>query len=98
MVKMMKMINSIEFSICPFIESKMWIITYIDFCDRRKGLRRLFKQLSQNEQTFYKWYVYANVHMNEKHKNAIWDYLNFDDEEYEQVLLNLKKTYKPLKG
>ena len=94
----MKTMNSIDFSICPFIESKMWIITYIDFCDRRKGLKRLFQHLSSNEQMFYKWYVYSNVHMAEKYKNAIWDYLNFSEEEYEQTLIALKDFYIPLKG
>ena len=43
---------------------------------------------------FYKWYIFANIHMNETYKNAIWDYLNQFEEYYEINLLNLKRFYK----
>ena len=90
--------KQVDFSVCRFIENEMWIITYDDFCDRRKGIKRLYNNFDINKKTFYKWYVYSNVHMNEDYKNAIWDYLNFDDTYYELELMRRKKLYKPKKG
>lgn len=90
--------HKIDFSICEFIESHMWVITYDDFCDRRKGLKRLYESFDDNKKIFYKWYIYSNVHMTEAYKNTIWDYLNFDDPEYEDELMRKKFKYKPKKG
>ena len=42
---------------------------------------------------FYKYYVYANIHMNEMFKNRIWSYLN-DYDEFGIELLKAKKIYK----
>ena len=89
---------SVDFTACEFIERVMWIITYDDFCDRRKGLKRLYQTFSDDKKIFYKWYIYSNVHMGEDYKNAIWDYLNFNDEQYEIELMRKKSTYKPKKG
>lgn len=86
--------NNIDFSICPYIEQQMWFITYNDFCDRRKGIKRLFEEMNIDQQIFYKWYVYSNVHCAEQFKNAIWDYLNQSDIEYELELTRLKHSYK----
>ena len=83
-----------DFSVCEFIERQMWFITYNDFCDRRAGIKRLFEKMPLNQQIFYKWYVYSNVHCSENFKNAIWDYLNFNDTEYELELTRLKRLYK----
>lgn len=83
-----------DFSACEFIETEMWIITYDDFCDRRKGLKRLYEELPSNAQIFYKWYLYSNIHMTEHFKDLIWTYLNFDDEQCEIDLLNAKRIYK----
>ena len=90
--------NNTDFSICPYIESNMWVITYEDFCDRRKGLKRLYQELEDCKKIFYKWYIYSNVHMTEEYKNLIWDYLNFNDIEYESELMRKKRLYKPKKG
>lgn len=81
-----------EFYECKFIVKEMWFHTYFDFCDVRAGIKRLYKGLSKNGKEFYKWYVYANIHMNETYKNAIWDYLNDYDDGLE--LLRLKQYYK----
>jgi hypothetical protein len=87
-----------DFSVCEYIEREMWIITYNDFCDRRKGIKRLYQKLNDCQKIFYKWYVYSNVHMNEEYKNYIWDYLNFDDVYFESELMRRKHFYKPKKG
>jgi hypothetical protein len=84
----------VDFSECEFIDSEMWFYTYYDFCDQCKTIKRMFDNLSKNGKKFYMWYVYANVHMQEYFKNAIWDYLNLDDKENYNHLMNLKKQYK----
>ena len=86
--------NNVDFTICPFIESQMWIVTYDDFVGRRFGIKRLYNDLDKNAKIFYKWYVYCNVHMNETYKNAIWNYLNNDEVFYESELKRLQKSYR----
>ena len=81
-----------DFSICPFIAENMWFFTYYDFCDNRQAIKRLYKSLKDNGKLFYKWYVYANIYTNNTYKNAIWDYLNDDDDG--SNLLRLKQFYK----
>ena len=90
--------QKVDFTICEFIEREMWVITYDDFCDRRKGLKRIYESFEDDKKIFYKWYIYSNVHMDEDYKNTIWDYLNFDDIEYECELMRKKRFYKPKKG
>lgn len=82
-----------DFSKCKFIKENMQFYTYYDFCDNCSLIKRYFRSLGENAKLFYKWYVYANVHMNETFKNAIWDYLNFEDNIYKVYLLELKKKY-----
>lgn len=87
------MSESFDFSECRFISETMWFYTYFDFCENRKSIKRLFNVLTENGKLFYKWYVYANIHMNSQYKNAIWDYLNdYDPHGFE--LLHLKRNYK----
>ena len=83
--------KKIDFSECEFIDSKMKIYTYYDFCDNRKVIKMSFNKLSRNAQKFYMWYVYSNTHINLTYKNAIWDYLN--DFESDERILELKKNY-----
>lgn len=85
--------ENIDFSICDFIEENMWFFTYYDFCDNRKCIKHLFDGLNKQQKIFYKWYVYANIHMNETYKNAIWDYLvGYDENGFE--LLRMRRLYK----
>ena len=83
-----------DFSECEFIDNEMWYYTYYDFCDQSKAIKKLYQCLSKQGKKFYSWYVYANIHMNETFKNAIWDFLNFDDEIYRIHLFELKRIYK----
>lgn len=85
-----------DFSECEFIENEMWFYTFDDFCNQCFGIKRLFKRLPKNGQLFYRWYVYANTHMDLQFKNAIWDFLQLDECEKEmyQRLIKLEKRYK----
>ena len=82
-----------DFSECEFIDEAMKYYTYFDFCRDRQSIRALFIVLNKQGKRFYLWYVYANIHMDLIHKNAIWDYLNgYDENAFE--LLRLKRTYR----
>jgi len=83
-----------DFSDCEFISQNMNFYTYEDFVNARNGIKRLYNGLSRNGKLFYKWYVYANTHMELYFKNAIWDYLNFPDEQYVERLIELKSKCK----
>lgn len=83
-----------DFSECAFIEKEMWYYTYYDFCDNCDSIKYLFNKLSFCGKIFYRYYVYANIHMRDTFKNAIWDFLNCDDPEYYNHLIELKKQYK----
>lgn len=83
-----------DFSQCRFIHENMWFITYTDFCMNRNAIKRLYEQLNEDGREFYMWYVYANIHMKENFKNAIWDYLNGYDLNAVE-LMRLLRFYKP---
>jgi len=86
--------ESIDFGICPFLKEELCYYTYYDFCENAKIIKAFFDALDYNERTFYKWYVYANIHMDENHKNLIWEYLNNPELEYYLCLLEGKRNYK----
>lgn len=94
MGKKMGLADTLDFSECKFIRMEMQYYTYYDFCDNCASIKRLFNLLSENGKIFYMWYVYANIHMDLCYKNAIWDYLNFNDVEYKMRLMDLKRQYK----
>lgn len=68
--------DQVDFSECNFIEERMKYYTFYDFCDNCYFIKKLFNYLSPNGRVFYKYYVYANIHMDLCYKNYIWDYLN----------------------
>lgn len=82
-----------DFEFCDFIDLEMSFITYNDFCSKCKTIKELYKPLNKHQKRFYKWYVYANIHMKEMHKNAIWEYLNFDDTIYYLDLIKYKHIH-----
>lgn len=86
--------NKKDFLSCKFINEYMKFYTYHDFCDNRKLIKSYFNKMTDNEKLFYKWYVYANIHMKLTYKNKIWDYLNGYDNE--KTLLGSLKFYKSL--
>lgn len=82
-----------DFSICKFINDEMKYFTYFDFCKNKNIIKKIYDEFDSNQKLFYKWYVYANIHMSSQFKNAIWDFLNgYDENGFE--LMRLRKFYK----
>ena len=86
--------ENIDFTQCEFIHENMDYLTYYDFCDNCYAIKELYNELDRSGKRFYKWYVYANIHMDTLYKDIIWDYLNCDDPIAYVVLINMKKKYK----
>lgn len=83
-----------DFSACPFIKEKLCFLTYNDFCNNAKIIKELYEALTKEAKTFYKWYLYANIHMSEFFKDKIWDYLNNPDPEYYETLMDSIRKYR----
>lgn len=83
-----------DFSKCEFINEIMSFYTYYDFCDDCKRIKKLYQALDRNAKLFYKWYLYANTHIDLYYKNIMWEYLNNEDKEIYNKLIELKKKYK----
>ena len=68
-----------EFKECWFINAEMKFYTYKDFVSNCYALKRLYENnLGKNGKIFYKWFIYANIHMTQNQKNKIWAFLNND--------------------
>jgi len=82
-----------DFTSCPFLKEQLCFLTYFDFCENAKIIKFIYEGLETNAKIFYKWYVYANIHMNEYFKDKIWDYLNAeeDNEIYSDLILSISK-------
>ena len=63
--------ENFDLSICEFIEESMWFYTYIDFCDNAIFIKKKYESLKPLEKKLYRWYVYANTHMDICFKNGI---------------------------
>ena len=84
--------KDIDFTCCPFIENVLCFLTYFDFCENAKIIKAYYDALEDEAKRFYKWYVYANIHMAEYYKDSIWEYLNNSDPEcYIKLIENLNK-------
>ena len=86
--------EDIDFTQCEFIYTNMDYLTYYDFCDNCYAIKELYNELDHNGKRFYKWYVYANIHMDLFYKDRIWNFLNCDDPMTYIDLINMKKAYK----
>jgi len=86
--------SSVDFEFCKFIDKELCFVTFLDFYRNRKILKFFYENLDNNAKLFYKWYVYANIFINEYGKNIIWEYLNNNDAEYEIPLTELANKYK----
>ena len=83
-----------DFTFCKFIKENLCFFDIVDFNRNRRMIKFVFEGLDNDAKIFYKWYVYANIFMNEKEKDTIWDYLNNDDVHYELILLDTAKKHK----
>lgn len=88
--------KDIDFSACPFIDEVLCFLTYFDFCKNAKVLKAYYDALEQDAKRFYKFYVYANIHMTEHYKNLIWEFLNNEDLEYYVNLITALNKYKAM--
>lgn len=82
------MMTESDYKECRYIDIEMRFTTYDSFLEDARAIKRLYKQL--NHKIFYKWYVYANIHISLDRKNKMWCYLN-DDLTYEQLVKLTKK-------
>ena len=71
-----------DFQFCDFIEVEMSFLTYDDFINKCSDIKQAYQGLNKYQKRFYKWYVYANIHIREQLKNTIWEYLNFNGINY----------------
>lgn len=83
--------KDVDFSVCPFIKNELCFLTYFDFCKNAKILKIIYEGLETNAKIFYKFYVYANIHMTEYFKDRIWEYLNGGEEQYIELIDNIRK-------
>lgn len=79
-----------DFQFCDFIEVEMSFLTYDDFINKCSDIKQSYQSLNKYQKRFYKWYVYANIHIREQLKNLIWEYLNINDINYYLELLKYK--------
>jgi len=82
-----------DFEFCRFIDKELCFVTIPDFYRNRKILKFFYNNLDNDAKLFYKWYVYANVFIDESSKNIIWEYLNNAEIEHELRLYDLYKKY-----
>lgn len=81
-----------DFSVCPFIRDELCFLTYTDFVHNARILKLIYESMDNDAKIFYKWYVYANIHMDEGFKNLVWTYLNSNEQEdYDNLIDNLRK-------
>lgn len=84
--------TDVDFSVCPFIKNELCFLTYFEFCKNAKILKLFYQAMEEDAKVFYKWYVYANIHMTEYFKDLIWEYLNNNDPDcYVNLIDNLRK-------
>lgn len=83
-----------DFSFCRFINQELHIFNLYDFYKNRRIIKFFYEGMDNDARLFYKWYVYANIFMSEKEKDAIWNYLNNVEVEYELVLIDMARKYK----
>lgn len=88
--------KDIDFTECRVINSALCFLTYDEFCKYRNIIKRGFNDLSKDGKLFYKYYVYANIHIKNMFKDKIWNYLNCDEPEVEFELLRALQFYKPI--
>ena len=76
------MLTELDYKECRYIDTEMRFTTFESFLQDAKAIKRMYKIL--NHPIFYHWYVYANVNISLKRKNAIWEFLN-NDIDYEKL-------------
>ena len=65
-----------EYKECRYIDNDLKFYTYRDFKRNAFYLRALYDNLKHK--LFYRWYIYANIHLSIKQKDIAWSFLNHD--------------------
>lgn len=63
-----------EIDECKFIRDNLKFYTYDDFLENKWLIKSLYEDL--DNKIFYKWFVYANIHITLEQKDTIWEFLN----------------------
>ena len=50
---------------CEFITQYLRFVTYNDFCENCNAIKAYYKELDIRGKRMYKWYIYANVFLEE---------------------------------
>lgn len=86
--------KDIDFTECSFIKKELCFLDYTEFCKNAFAIKKMYKELTKNGKIFFKWYVYANIHMTEYFKNNIWEFLNNEDPKIYVYLISNQNKYK----
>lgn len=83
-----------DFSECKLINDILCFLTYDEFCKYKYFIRNNYKNLTKNGKLFYKYYVYANIHIDTLRKDRIWNFLNCEDFQTDFELMQALENYK----
>lgn len=86
---MSKHIDLCDFTQCRFIENYMRYSDLMDFIKVGHIIKARYKTMTDDGKTFYKYFIYAHINTTMKQKDAIWDYLNSDEQRYAKRLCNM---------
>lgn len=62
------------------VNPQLTFITYRSFYERSKIIRSIYQTLSNDDKQVYKYYVYSRRLLHEKTCDAIWEYINAEDD------------------
>lgn len=62
------------------VNPQLTFITYRSFYERSRIIRAIYQELSNDEKYVYKYYVYSRRLLHEKTCDAIWEYINAEDD------------------
>ena len=68
-----------EYFDCKFITEDIAFYTIVDFYEKSRYLKAKINKMDSNQIYLYKWYLYANTHVNVKTKDLMWEYLTCRD-------------------
>ena len=86
---MSRYIDLCDFTQCRFIEDYMRYADLFDFINNGHIIKARYERMKPDGKIFYKYFVYAHTNTTAKQKNAIWDYLNSDEQRYANKLRNM---------
>ena len=78
-----------------FIDYELKWFTKDEFLKNCRIIKSIYKEMSNKQKQFYKWFCYANIHTSQYQKNMIWDFLNgsIGYSKCRQALINEKNNY-----